>query len=1498
MATESKDVELRVRARDYSAKTMKDVVKALHDLESAQEDQLKAAKKGEVSAAALEGSYKKMEQAVQALVKQHALTKTFQDQAAALELAKQKLDAARKAQSDYAASLDGVANRTDKQIEKTEKLARAVVGAENAQNNAQKRLDRTTVSLDRYGIAVDKVADSQQQIVNSVNLGNAALARQEAAIDSVAGDIARKAAADAAAAQTAKQAAADQAAADAAAAAAAKKAADIDEKRMRNAQQRADAIFEQARADKAATDAMRISAQQAEAAAKGYASLARSVKSVRGDALTNQLRDIVDPSAAANRNIESLGKTIDSLKGRVDAIRGPVQEFRQTLAQLEGAQAAAVGIAKSIDAYRRQVDALRAARTEYVNARTAVTALTQQMRAGGGDAAELGKQLATATNNLRTTAQTMSQQVSKTRELRTALREAGVDTANLGAAEAKLVTQAKTATAAIGGLTDAYEKNGAAAKNAGKSVLNFFGGEGRTTLSYAQRLRGELLGLATAFVGVQGVLGLAQGSLATFNTEQKITQTLLALTGGDAKAAREEYEYLLATANRLGLQFDKTAVDYSRLAIAAKAAGLSQQETRFIFEQFAQTARVAGLNGEEFEGVLRAITQMLSKGKIQAEELTGQLGDRLAGAFTIAAKSAGLTTGEFTKMMEQGAISSQYVINIARELGNTYKLTSEATNSLAANQARFENAAYQFKKTLAEQGFADAYTDFLKKLSELLASDDGAKLAQALSSGFSAIIDLLKLLAENIDTVKMAFSALIGLGVAKWVASGTTALISFVGILRGLVVAVQGGVAGMTALAAGTATVTAGATAATAATTGWRLALMLLTRTVPVLAAVTAAVVAATWAYDKLTQAKKDANDVPGAVDEDGYITRSKKKTPPPVAQPTADPGTGGTASQRATDAQLKELEKNQEKLTKAQKAAAEQGAKDSLAARKKLIDDEYQVRRDAATKEITDEKSKAKVLAEIDKQHRQALLIDQTEFNNQHQRKDESAASKRVRLQEQVRNDLLRIQADIAKDSTKVDTSSSFDDRLKTRLDSIAHSYDRLKKTIAQLAQLDKAGAAEATKRLDVLIKQTQEVEAFKATQEEIKRLEKELTDQAALGAAKQAEQKAQYDAGLISQEKFLANTAEITQRTDSAVTQAADNLQNFVDAAVKAREGILSLTEQAQVRTRTTTARADAGNTDNKIFEEQAKAQADAIESLVAKRSAAEALFKAQFDARLITEDQYAAKMNENAETYKKSLMEQITLLIQLLELQRGRAIVEGTMNQADLAALDAKILKYQQLGVAIGEAAKTQDMLSRTTSEFLNSGLDTALNGAVDALTDMAAGTTSVKEGFENLGRTVLQFFADFLRQIALAIIKQMILNALASYGGVWGQAASAIGGVASRNHSGGVIGTPNGSRREVQAQWFIGAPRFHEGGIPGLRSDEVPAILQTNEEVLSRDDPRNVLNGGAGGSQGPQRIVLVDDRSKIPEAMASAEGEQVTIQNITRNVPTIKAALGIK
>ncbi len=63
-----------------------------------------------------------------------------------------------------------------------------------------------------------------------------------------------------------------------------------------------------------------------------------------------------------------------------------------------------------------------------------------------------------------------------------------------------------------------------------------------------------------------------------------------------------------------------------------------------------------------------------------------------------------------------------------------------------------------------------------------------------------------------------------------------------------------------------------------------------------------------------------------------------------------------------------------------------------------------------------------------------------------------------------------------------------------------------------------------------------------------------------------------------------------------------------------------------------------------------------------------------------------------------------------------------------------------------------------------------------------------------------------------------------------------------------HQGGIVGGPAPSRM-VPAMAFANAPRMHEGGWAGLKSDEVPAILQRGERVLNRREAQSYSGANA-------------------------------------------------
>lgn len=149
---------------------------------------------------------------------------------------------------------------------------------------------------------------------------------------------------------------------------------------------------------------------------------------------------------------------------------------------------------------------------------------------------------------------------------------------------------------------------------------------------------------------------------------------------------------------------------------------------------------------------------------------------------------------------------------------------------------------------------------------------------------------------------------------------------------------------------------------------------------------------------------------------------------------------------------------------------------------------------------------------------------------------------------------------------------------------------------------------------------------------------------------------------------------------------------------------------------------------------------------------------------------------------------------------------------------------------------------------------------------------------KDGLKGM----LDSFEQTLRRMAAEALAAQLGKKLfgdidkgGSLGGIAGKALEFLAGVF---HDGGVVGA-GGTRRRVPALAFSGAPRFHAGGILGLSADEVPAVLQRGEEVLTRDDPRHRANGGGVvvnmTINNPQDAnSIIRSRSQIEAAVRSA------------------------
>lgn len=174
-------------------------------------------------------------------------------------------------------------------------------------------------------------------------------------------------------------------------------------------------------------------------------------------------------------------------------------------------------------------------------------------------------------------------------------------------------------------------------------------------------------------------LGAAQVAISAGKSYIDTARQLDALNGameaasGSAAMGSKNLEYVKGVAETLGLELVTTAQSFAKLTASSNGTTLQGQSTRDIFFAVSKAASSLGLSADEAQGALLAISQMMSKGKVQAEELRGQLGERLPGAFNIAAKAMGVTTAELDKMLSNGqVIAADFLPKFAVALDETY----------------------------------------------------------------------------------------------------------------------------------------------------------------------------------------------------------------------------------------------------------------------------------------------------------------------------------------------------------------------------------------------------------------------------------------------------------------------------------------------------------------------------------------------------------------------------------------------------------------------------------------------------------------------------------------------------------------------------------------------------------------------------------------------------------------------------------------------------------
>lgn len=1486
--TDYKDFELRVKAKLDGVKDLGKVADAIADVEKAIQRQTDAAKRGENVIDELKGSMEALGAIQGQLKDQLSLVKDFANLSKAVESTQGKIDKATATYDKLNKKLIEKGKLTEREQVSMEGQRKAIESLTTLLEQQRGKLSVLSDSYKSYGIDVSDLAAVEQRNYQIQIERNRVLQQGRDALASYAQtvrearDVERQRTTELQQFEAAERRAAE------ATKARAKAAEEVSTARSNRAgevaaQQRADAELVAANkraqelaalrkdiVDRSTTEELNKLANQAEATSRSYTTLARAADDLtpKQQSLREAINGILDPSKKATSTIDGLEKQVGDLAVAVAKINGPVKNYRESMDKLAAARTGLERQAGLIDTYNREVAALRESRQELVNARSKVAEYAAEVRKGGEAGAQFVKSLNDAQQKAKAAAQGMAEQVARTRESRDALRAAGISTSDLAGSQQRLVGAAQQATGALNGLKAAVTQYGVESEKAERKGGPFSGKGGRTTLDLLQRIRGQVLSLTAAYVGLFGVIGLAKGGVEASNTRDQINNRLALVVGNDPRKIADEYKYVGDQAERVGANFEAAAQSYSKFTVAATKSGASIGQSRFIFESFLETSRVLGMSGDDLNGLFNALGQSFSKGKIQAEELRQQIGERLPGAFTFAQEALKDKFPDLNKALEEGKVGAENLVIIAESVRRAMQdQLGPASKTAAAEQERLNKAIFEFKLAMADSGYLEAYRNAIVEITKFMKSEDGKQFADSLGKGFAAVADGVVWLAKNIDLVTTALKAG-GTAWALWkgaqVAAQIPSVVTELGRLLGVLSASAGKVGEFAAAWPRLAFIIKGALGVvSAALIGWEIGTILREKFAVVRQASTWMVTGIAEAFAWLKGAF--------AVAWDALPTLAKNAMASMLNVMTVGIRKGMSlfaafASAAGMDGLAKSIEGLAGSLEMSYGSVADATAK----ARADMQAEVANIRKirnemlaeDAKTVKFTPSTAGAG-RGSVNPQTVKGgvTAFDPAWMNTKplggEDSKTEAALRKRQSQVEEIQRALEAL-------DSKIDRSKT--ESLQSQLDAIDTQYASLERKITKL------GGAEAEsflKRLTQLTNDLRKVTIDKFEQDLVKQQQAldEKTNQleAASGRKQLLSLESRQAAVRKSYESLYTDLRELRLKffQNDRDTAPLDAAQGRIDAGV---QSLLNLEEQ--------------------------KFKLDELNALEETRANKIKAINEQRQAGIIDEQQAVDQINTINNT-----------AIPAIKAAADETMKWATANAALFANQESLDQFIAKINLIRSGAASTQTEFTNLENSMIQAGVNgvgQGLNMIYDGLLKVATGQQSVAEGFRGMLTQFALFAAQFLRDIAIMIIKLYIFNLMKQSGNPYlvaiGTAGSASMGV---KHSGGVIGHGGGRSRPMDASWFVGAPRYHTGGVAGLAPDEYPTILQRGEEVLAKDSPRNILNGGGaqqgGGNPGSMRVVLVDDRARVPEAMAGSEGGQVIVQHIRKNAATIKQFL---
>lgn len=281
----------------------------------------------------------------------------------------------------------------------------------------------------------------------------------------------------------------------------------------------------------------------------------------------------------------------------------------------------------------------------------------------------------------------------------------------------------------------AYQQTAIAAQQAAQQASQAFQQQMQATAQAAQAARQATqtassglanmlqiaggIGIATSLAGI--ITALKNVAVETVQVGARFEQLRASLSaiGGSTTAGQQQFQFLVGTAQQLGVAFQPLAEGWRRLTAAASLTNLTVAEQQRLLTAVANEARRVGTSNEELQRLMTGLGQVFSKGTLSMEEMRGQIGEALPTAFGALARGMGRTTEELTKLISTGSVgATEFARAFTRGLEQVQRASGQMAEGATQAFNRLATAWKQFQDALANSGVNTYFAQVADNLRE------------------------------------------------------------------------------------------------------------------------------------------------------------------------------------------------------------------------------------------------------------------------------------------------------------------------------------------------------------------------------------------------------------------------------------------------------------------------------------------------------------------------------------------------------------------------------------------------------------------------------------------------------------------------------------------------------------------------------------------------------------------------------------------------------------